>query len=422
MSLYGKSSWARLELAQDTKEDDLEKFKNFNDWLGISAAAANVRLWDEANEMTVGINPISQARLDVINPINPTNKDAEDIFYALVDRVVGNSVLDVGGDEVDFSPCYGGLESMMLSDTAAAFWFVKRKRIDLEDQESQKEQIAANMYHMPFRLLYSDDKNEVKDMLDKEITSDRKQNVVLVDFETGRIYTDMTDDKSLMYLNDFFKSSFDIELKATTLYFGPNGTPWQYDFFKKILAGNIINTEMDELVGSYLDDVKFAELQERYPLIGLLYKKKKTYCQYSDDSYVVDLQTPSVICDEKLKASVGATDNISCWEILSEIESWNVLASDVSVGIEDGPKSWKVNVNICTSLTQVLKNVELTKNFIDSHSEDSHSYSEYTLAYLNCLSIFEDLYVSLIKRVLEIEADDTTTGMKPVSFLTESEE
>jgi hypothetical protein len=175
-------------------------------------------------------------------------------------------------------------------------------------------------------------------------------------------------------------------------------------------------------VGSYLDDVKFAELQERYPLIGLLYKKKKTYCQYSDDSYVVYLQTPSVICDEKLKASVGATDNISCWEILSEIESWNVLASDVSVGIEDGPKSWKVNVNICTSLTQVLKNVELTKNFIDSHSEDSHSYSEYTLAYLNCLSIFEDLYVSLIKRVLEIEADDTTTGMKPVSFLTESEE
>lgn len=423
MALYGRASWARLELNQDTKEEDLKKFDNFEDWFGISAVAADINLWDESNELTVGINPLDKARLDV--GVNFTNS-AEDIFYAFVDRDPSASFLEIGVDtqtpeRLNYSPFFGTRDQMKLSDKVYGFWFVKRKRIDLEDAESQKEKLASDMYHKPFRVLDTEDKNEIKELLDTDITADRKQNVVFVDFESGRIYTDMTDDKSLLYLYDFLTKIFGIEVKATTLFFGPNETPWQYDFFKKILSENIISTEMDELVDSYLDDAKLAEIREKYPIIDALYKKKKTYCQFSDDQYLLSLNVPAVISDEKMKVSVGATDNISCWEILSEIESWNVLNSDIVAGSEDGPVSWKTHVNISTSLTQVFKNVEFTKTFVDNHSnlDKTSTYKDYALEYCKLLTLFEDLYVSLIKRVLEIEADDTTTGIKAVSVVTE---
>jgi hypothetical protein len=419
MALYGKSSWARLSLDPDTKDQDLLNFTAFSDWFGISAVSADIQLWDESNDVTVGINPLDQARLDVGVPFE---KNTEDIFYAHVDRVIGDSDITVDNDVLDYAPFFGGKDSMMLSDTVAGFWFVKRKRIDLEDPESQKEALASKMYHKPFRILETEDKNEIKDLLDTNITADRKQNVVLIDFGTGRIYTDMTDDKSLMYFHNFLKSAFGIEIKATTLFFGPNETPWQHDFFKKILDNNVIQEEMEELVEAYLDDVKLAELREKFPLADSLYKKKKTYCQYSDDQYLVSLQVPATISDEKLKAQVGATDNLSCWEILTEIENWNVLGSDVVAGSTDGPVSWRTSVIMGKNLTQVFKNVELTKNFIDSHSDSPSSYKEHALTYLECLTLFEDLYVALVKRVLEIGVDDTATGLKTVSFVSESEE
>jgi hypothetical protein len=415
MAIYGRSSWARINLGTDL-EAELAKFKDFNNWLGVSAIAGRIQLADPLTEVTLGINPINKARLDMglsLEGHNPT-----DLLNAFLERGEDTSVT-VGTEELDFAPVFGGVDDLFLDEDWAAFWIVKQKRVDVEHSESQREHLAAKMFNRPFRILETEDKNEIKDLLESEIIAERKQNLVFINFKTGRIYTDMTDDKSLQYFYFFMKENFEIELNATTMYFGPNETPWQYDFFKTILADNIISGEMDELIESYLDETKLAALREKYEIVDYLYKKKKTYCQYSDESYLVSLNTPALICDEKVKSSIGSQDNISCWEVLSQIENWNVLGSDLVIGRDNGVNIIKANVNVCNALTWVFKNVEMTKTFLEDHSDDCHSYNEYALAYIKCLSLFEDIYVALIKRVLQIENDDVTTGIKVVMMSVE---
>lgn len=420
MSVYGKSSWTRLSLDTATLEDDYKKIQDFSNWIKISALAARIQVLDEG--FTYGINPVDQARLDMkFERLTPQNQ--HDIYGYFNDIPVGGSGFILDDEEYDLSPFFGKFEDYEIKDKVLAFWFVKRKFVELEDADSQREQLSSQMFGRPFRMLDSDAKNEVKDMLVSETYADRSQGLVVIDFNNGKIFTDMSDDKSIQYLYLFLRENFGIEISATILFFGETEKPWQYDFFKNIIKENIISDEMDELLDCYLDDTKLAELRERYSFMDVIYRKKKTFCQYSDNKYLVDLQAPSVISDEKLKTSVGAADNICSWEILRQIEDWNVLGADVQTGNEDGIKYWKTSVGICTNISHVYKNLEMTKNFISSHSSaDNKKYSDYVYNLYLCLQVFEGLYLNMIKRVLGIDENETTVGIKIVEIKADDEE
>ena len=418
MSTYGKANWSRLAIKKENLEDVEKSITDFKNWFQASALWANINIIGDpsVDGVTLGINPVDRARLDIL-------PESMDFDYVELMREINelddkNDFFDTGIlGTYDFSNHFSNsLDNYLLDEEKKiyGFWFVIRKSINLEDLESQKEHEASRLYKKPFRLLDGESKKDVLANINIESWADRKQVLVLFELIDGKMFVAGANKKILEYLSWFMNAYFSTTILPTILYVPDNGElPWTTELFTKIMDANIIGLDMDEVLDNIDNESKIEDLKKTNSIIQNILRKKTLFCEYSDDYSVIQLHTPSEFSGHN--SFIAAGDNMSAWTIHKNL-NWKPASALLVSKLENGLTRWKIDLAPNMNVTHTYKGLELGKQFLKENVEESlmksGGYIKLVSGYFESLINFEQTFISLVTRVLEIDPNDGVVGIR----------
>lgn len=444
MSVYGKMSWSRLQILPESLEDLKKNLEEFTGWLAVSALSAEIMVkyddWSDSH----GLNRISSPRGElelydkILDITGLGDSDSDKLKDIMVESFIGkyedikeSNTLVVNDESWDFELSLDGLyptlEDLKLNEDRLAFWFVTRKRVNLEDLDSQKESLAIKEHNVPFKLLKGDARKVIMANLEEEIHSDRKQFPVLVNLQNGRIYVGTTNKKSLEMLSGFFQNNFGVPMFGTTLTFGDTSTPWEMDLFGNILEENILDAEISGVADLIDEEDALREMLKNNPVAAGIMHKRTKLAEYSDEEYLLELHTGvSMSPKDVTKGSISTADCLTAWRFLKEFSDWYVFEGTLVGKSEDGPVKWKIDVTPNMGPFVVFKNLEISKGYLeelcDADSLEKLGYNVIVRHVFRGLEFFENLYIGTIMRVLAIAEDDADmVGIKPLIMSSEQD-
>lgn len=437
MTAYGKGTWARLALQEEDRTKIQDWFSDFNQEKEIkllvnSALVANLSLnhRDDVSE-TISINPYSKPRLDIDFKEEYEELNSDQSYSDFCGKVLGALITEDGkpveeltiDSEDNIIPVkmyYPSTpESLKITDSLLAFWVVSQKRMNLEDIDSQKEALAIRSYSRPFRTLNGELKKTVMIDVEENLYIERKQFLVFLDMETGRVYSSSASKNFVEALHFLLKRVFEVEAKATRMYYGDSELPWEMDFFSRMTEKNNIANDLREYIDNKDDQNKLEDLAGNYPILNELINKGTLFNEYAGNNYIVQCHTPAVFSDKKMNIDVTAKDNLACACILDEMTEWEILMCNLIFKNSEEKKILKLDVGYNkANVTTTFKNMEFLPKYIyryiskeDLQAGGKASYAEVLEAFYMMLYDFEDRYVGFIKELFEIELDDTSTGI-----------
>lgn len=194
--MFGKATWAIIGLERDSIETFQTALKTPETFLTSQLVQSVFSKLDGLN--TLGINPFDNPRKDEgrdlgalkdedFPKIHVTAKAETVDFQVIIEEGYRNYY---GADEVAFRihpslPWYG-------------MWFVANTNEDVSDLASIREHISYTKLSRPYKFAGKEDKKVVDSAAQGWVELTRKQFPVLLDFDSGRVYIENTNEDMLI--------------------------------------------------------------------------------------------------------------------------------------------------------------------------------------------------------------------------------
>jgi hypothetical protein len=261
MSLYTKGPWARFTFDTQQMRDVCDSMVGDTATLfKVSAFYAKTRLLSEGVGSTVGINPPGIPRADEQEPFE--RPKLEKYYHPAVQEAVKQGsetpwIIIADKEEIDLTVDlrFGFKDTEFYLNpekTQIGFWLVCHENTDLDDKNSLREQLAADLSHRPFKSMTKADQKAVNEELVNKMKTyaKRTQAPVMIDIERGELWIGTSSKKVIEALIAFFAPG--VVLNRLSLSFGGESS-WLKAFLGEIVAKDLYKLEHEDMVKKALE-------------------------------------------------------------------------------------------------------------------------------------------------------------------------
>lgn len=451
MSLYTKGPWARFTFEKEDMRKACEVL--MGDTMSLfkaSAFVAKTRLLANNLASTAGINPAENPRADEQEPFERPRLERyyhPAVAKALQDNVETPWVIIAGNNEeidlIDDLRFGANADQFWLNEdqTKLGFWFVLHENTDLDDKNSLREQLAADMSHRPFKALSKPDQKSVNEELVNKMKTyaKRTQAAVFIDIENQELWVGTGSKKVIEALVTFFGSA--VALAKTSLSFGGDGG-WLKAFYLEAQAKDLYKLEHEEMVEDAAKaEAEATEEPEEEPEVwggeeGRRIERdmhptdvpegdsdKKEYPSDSDciamlnldeAGLLVSVNVPAVIAPTAdSAASIGVKEFIDALMVLKAMQGSHVGAAFVTFKDRGGSScTFELSAGLVTGPTLIWKALQPHVLMADLPSyEETSGMLHHWLVWFDSLRYCEKLIVHTLCTVLGLDATASNNGV-----------
>jgi hypothetical protein len=216
--LFGRGNWAVLGLTKESLEAFKTSLEDRLRMIAVSQLAASA-VTRHSNTDALGINPFSAPRLDEQQEI-ALDRERALVEYATTKQEAREDC-NLPPDLLEHEGYAFGFEQYQLHPTLPWFglWAVANQWKDISDLATVKEQHSYAVLDRPYKFLEARDRKTVDKDTRGATAAVRKQFVVLLDFNDGRVYVENSNQKTLHLVKEVLR-----QLGAEIVAVG-----WTYD-------------------------------------------------------------------------------------------------------------------------------------------------------------------------------------------------
>jgi hypothetical protein len=427
MSLCGKGHWARFNIDTTCADKWLEIIRNKRNLFAISAFAAQAAVVVNENiSSAVGINPPDNPRADAQESFQRQELETT-IFPAAIATLADPENKEPWILSVEINEG-AGVEELNLEDDlrfgAASdfdldgkenkwgFWFVTFERTELEDVNSMREALSAELFKKPFKSLPAADRKEINNEISgKSVTYVKRVQVpVFLDFAAGHVWVGTTSKGMLEQIMVFFEHAIG-HLQPMVLSFP---------------AENAIEQAIAEITEKDLYANEHAEFLEKLEKgeEAELDKDMHNIAVASFDSALVTMQAPAMFVPRNGKGEVKAKEFADALTICATasqtlkliggtfvFEPIPATKSKVSVEIVAG---FKALTHIYRSLEPSVQDADLEEEYYANPATSPRSMYAAWLNWLGALRWSEKRIVAGLAAALTLDPSSTNVGILPL--------
>jgi hypothetical protein len=327
--MFGPSNWAIIGIQPASHTAFLENFNKQATLLNISQLTASA-ITRGTKIPTFGINPFESPRLDENVPMtvelmgallkgNQNNFASEEDFtlvYRQSDEVHAGFANRAIAYRIDPDlPIYG-------------LWFIANSWKDNADAASLKEGKAYEKSERPYKFLTSEEKKQLDlEVKDYEAPA-RKQYPVILDFQAGRLYAEVTSDVILFQIDTFLTSLGAQLIPLAWDFASPN---WVSEFLTRTHQNTHFTTEFRAAAAERQQfQAEESEDVVEDPEIRKLVRKHFAMTELETEQWI-GLSAPAAIQMYHGADAVGAASQTSATQLLQIGGEGRVRSAAVSL-------------------------------------------------------------------------------------------
>jgi hypothetical protein len=320
MSMFGRGNWSVFGLEPDSLVDFLTNLAV--DLQALKASQVMASVVTKLHEIsTVGINPFGSPRLD---------EDLRD-----TSAIAGLSSFLAGIEKQETVPLDLGSvkgllpsqESLSLGNKGYGFWAVLNGPKDVTDPTSKKEDLAYKNMGRPFRFLGKKEKEAVEQQVNASAVMARKQFPVLLDFQHGRTYAEVTSKDDILALRKLLDG---LGAKTFSLLWSFGGYSWPSDFLNDVSRStryaNDMRSRADELAQLHRGEIDKLEDREVEKIVSSFF----AFTPFGN-GLVAALGCPAQICIHKASDPVGVASPSVAFSLLGMTQDSGVAGASLTI-------------------------------------------------------------------------------------------
>ena len=308
------------------------------------------------------------------------------------------------------------LKNCWLTPDVVGLWFVKLELSDIIEGKVLQESASYESYHMPFRFLPKEQKQDVVDQLAQEEQEViiQKHVPVIIDFASNKIWVSSSKKQVLEELRVFLADTFEIETTSLWLDFG--NPEWPHMLLDKIQAGTLYLDEFEARAEEVAkqEDPKLVEPHENPVVEKIL--KKYFRCLEHDGQYLflgspaklsltnhtstISTQTPwDSVC--VLQHGLGISSARLVVAEGTDKGMWNQFAIDVSENFHQEPGFVVLKGLESFELHSALKETGTAKGKLE--------LQDYWITDYQCNQVALAKFIEIVKGLLELNGGLSTS-------------